>query len=438
MRKIRIAITCLACLIFGIVTLQAQNIESVELCDGSILEGYISEQLPGKSMTFSSCRATIVVSNKQISSIVNHSMEYASLSAEWKSWADEFAKGEKGITLSDIHLVAELNSKKTNADSIGANENLSGYLNSFPCKVRILEKGAVIKYLDLSPQTYRLKWSDIKSVRRPRRSDLLLSGLNDVVTLKGGNERFVGEIIEQILGKQIRLLKQDKMVEVISSDQIASIRKEKLNPEQDIFEQASLLDQVYTRAGDCITGIILEQNFVNTKERKAFITILTQNGESRNVPYSDVEKYGRYINTSSKLLSDVILNDTVVMVNRREVQHTCFEQDEEDFLYAKNVDKAVMLKKDSLEEKQFFSLEVKDITDVNDYALIRAIERKEKKKDSAKIGFTYENFAIYSVRAIEQKVSVNGTRKMKFIVSDLGWYVLYLPKQKKGIILRVE
>lgn len=437
MRKIRIAIACLYCLIFDAMTLQAQNIESVELCDGSILEGYISEQYPGKSLTFSACRATIIIPNRLVSSIIDHKMEYVSLSADWKSWADEFAKGKNEIILSDIHWIDELNNKKEGADSTANIKGMAGCLNESPCKVRVLEKGVIIKYLDLTPRTYQLNWSDVKYVRRPQRSNLLLSGLNDVITLKESNDVYTGEIVEQILGKQIRLLKQDNMVEVINSDQIASIRREKVNPKQDIFEQASLLDQVYTQTGDCITGIILEQNYVNTKEKKAFLTILTKDGNTRNVAYSNVKKYGRYINSNSKFLFDVILNDTTVMLNRQEVRYTCFEQDEKDFLYAKNLNNVVMLKKDLLEEKQFVLLEMKD-TNANDYALIRAVERKEKKKDSLKIGFTYENFAIYSTRPIEQTVSVNGTRRMKFIINDQGWYVLYLPKQKEGILFCVE
>lgn len=443
MKKIKIVIACLACLPVGMADLWAQNIESVELCDGSVLEGYISEQYPGKSITFSACRATIVIPEKAVASIINHQVEYASLSADWKHWIDEYFKEKKEVVLSDIRLANELDDGKVKVDSaVGKKQRtVPEYLRVSPYKVRILEKGAMIKYLDLNPQTFHLKWTDVKYIRRPHRSKLVLSGLNSVIRLKGRDGEYVGEIVEQVLGKQIRLLKEDGMIEVINSDQMVSIRGEKLNPDQDIFEQAVLLDQVYTRTNGCMAGLIVGQNFINTKERPAFLTVLNKNGESHIVPYSDVEKYGRCLNPDYKLLTDIVLNDTTVMINRQEVRHTSFEQNKESFLYAKDLDCVVTLKRDSLEDRQFVILEVKDKVGADKYALICAVEKheKEKKKESVRIiGFTYEDFAIYSTRAVEQTVSVNGTCKMKFSVTDPGWYVLYLPKQKKGILCHIE
>lgn len=440
MDKIKNIVACLTCLM-GMVSLQAQNIESVELNDGSVLEGYISEQYPGKSITFSACRATIVIPDKAVASISEHQVEYASLPLEWKHWADENFKNKKNIVLSDVRLVNELNGGIKNDSITGDKQNaVPDYLRIAPYKVRILEKGAMIKYLDLNPQVFQLKWSDVKYVRHPQRKNLELSGLNSVIRLKEGGDEHTGEIIEQILGKQLRLYKKDGMIEVINSNQMVSARKEKLNPDQDIFEQTPLLDQVYTRSGSCVTGIIVEQNFVNTKDRPAFLTVLAKSGESRIVSYSDVEKYGRCVNPDYNLLMDILLDDSTVMVNRHKAQHTVFEQNEEAFLYAGELDKVLTLKRDSLEDRQYLVIEVKDKADANDYALIRAVKKrtKEKKKEMVRIGFTYENFAIYSTRSVEQTVSINGTRKMKFSVNNPGWYVLYLPKAKKGILCHIE
>lgn len=442
MKKIKRIVACLACLSMGMASLQAQNIESVELCDGTILEGYISEQYPGKSITFSACRATIVVPSEMVASIRDYSVKYASLTADWKCWVDEFAKEKKEVIMSDIRLIDELSNGKFSTDSVAQNKqkDLPEYLHISPCRVKILEKGAMIKYLDLNPQTFQLEWKNVKYIRHLHRSDLVLSGLNNVIRLKDSNNEYRGEIVEQVLGKQIRLLKKDGMVEVINSNQMASIYKEKLNPKQNILEQAILLDQVYTRTGGCFTGLIVEQNFINSKEKPASLTILDKNGESRIIFYSDVEKYGRCLNPDYRMLTDIVLDDTTVMVNRQEVQYTLFEQNEEGFLYAKDLNEMVTWKKDSLEDRRFIILEVKEKVDTNDFALIRVVEKKEKekKKEVIKMGFTYENFAIYSARPTEQTVSVNGTHKMKFSVDNPGWYVLYLPKLKKGILCHIE
>lgn len=441
MRKIKIVVTCLVCWGVCVAGLQAQNIESVELCDGSLLEGYISEQSPGKSMLFSACRATIVIPSKAVASIVEHNVAYASLSSDWKRWADEFAKGKKDLVLSDIRLVSELKVTNEEADTLQDKQKaLPEYLSTPPYKVRVLEKGTVIKYLDLTPQVFRLKWSDVKCIYHSRRPGLAMSGLNSVICLKGSGDEYRGEIVEQLVGKQIRLLKSDGVIEVIDANQMTSIRKEKLNPEQDLFEQTPLLDQVYTRTGNMITGIIVEQNLVSTKEKPAFFTVQNRDGGTRVVAYSDVEKYGRCVNSDYKLLTDIVLDDTTVMVNRQKALYTSFEQDEEGFLYAKDLDKVMRFAMDSLEAKRFMIMELKDRVDANDYALMRVVEKrgKLKKNEQVKNGFTYESFAMYSTRSVEQTVSVNGTRKVKYSVGTPGWYVLYLPKQRKGILCHIK
>lgn len=437
MKKTRLTIACLACLLVGMARAQEQNIESVELYDGSVLEGYISEQCPGKSMAFSACRATIIVPEKAVASITEQSVDYASLSPEWKRWADASSKGKQGITLSDISFA---NSWKTGADSAGTQGALPKYLRVSPHKVRVLEKGAMVKYLDLNPQTYQLDWKDVKYVRRSPRPALMLNGLNEVIRVKDNGAEHAGEIVEQVLGKQIRLLKKDGMIEVINSSQITSMRKEKLNPEQDMFAQAPLLDIVYTRSGNSLTGIIMEQNFVNAKERPAFLTVQTKDGDSRFIPYTDVEKYGRQVNKDYKPLTDVILDDTTKLINRKEVRYTPFEQDKEGFLYAKDQKGVVVLERDSLENGQDMHLEVKNLPGMTDLSLIRATEKRvvERKKETIKIGFTYENFALYSTRAARQAVSVNGTCKMTFAVNAPGWYVIYSPRARQGILCQVK
>ena len=442
MKNVRLIMMVLLGLIIHTTSIYAQKIETVELCDGSLLEGYISEQVPGKSLTFTASCATIMIPSQSVASIVDYPMEYASLSADWKQWTDENLNGTDRLVLSDILLNEEKSTPALASDSAVVADKrrwIPAYLKSSPHKVRILEKGASVKYIDFTPQTFRLQWSDVRCIFHSRRSDLALSGLNSIIRLKDNHQEYKGEIVEQILSKQIRLLKDDGVVEVINANQIAVIRKEKLNPNQNIFEQSVLLDQVYTQENECLTGLIVEQNFVHTKEKPASFRVIDLKGKSYVIPFTKVIKYGRFLNSDYQLQTDVILDDTTVLINRKKVQFTEFEQDETAFLYAKDLSKIVTLDKNKLEGGNIFTLELKEST-AADYSMIRAVVKlnKEKKKNKQMIGFTYENFAIYSTRASEQTCSVNGTLRLKFVVDNPGWYVLYLPRWRKGIVCLVK
>lgn len=427
--------------IINLCALSAQIFESIYLLDGSVLEGYISEQQPGKGITFTAYKATITIPENIVLSINNHKVEYSSLPLEWKAWSDINIKDEKDMILSDIILDEKSDTLIAKGDSsIIKKKLLHTYLLNMPQNVKILEKGSVIKYLDLNPQTYYLKWSDVKYVKRPPRSKIELSGINYVIHLKNSDLEFSGEMLEQSLGKQIKLLKKDGVIEVIDINKIASIRKEKFNQEQSIFEQTPLLDQVYICSGRCITGIIINQNFVHKNEKNSFLTIQGINGEIDVVPYSEVCKYGNCINPDFNPLTDIILDKNSIMLNRKKVETTEFAQNEEGFIYAKDLKNSIILKKDSLEDGLFIIVEMGDCQKANKYALIGAVEKTEKIKKSTlkRLGFMYENYVTYSNPPTVQTISINGTCKMKFTVNNLGWYILYQTNENKGIIFKIE
>lgn len=137
-------------------------------------------------------------------------------------------------------------------------------------------KGEVIKYLDFTPNSYYLDWKDIQAIKRAPRATTDLTGLIDVVALRTG-EKYEGQIIEQIPGERIRLLKNDGIVEVINAGQIAFQQKKKLNPNQSLFEQSPLLDVVCIKK-DEDTGIIVEQNYGGEKE-PGYLLIQNERGD---------------------------------------------------------------------------------------------------------------------------------------------------------------
>ena len=217
-----------------VLTAGAEPYETVVLKNGSVLEGYISVQHPGKDIIFFAEKATVYIPVKQVKSVLEYDIEIETLSDPWKAWVGDnpllvkTVRGSKFLQMTDIILVET---------------PLYSNWNVVPRKVRILEKGEVIKYLDFTPNSYYLDWKDIQAIKRAPRATTDLTGLIDVVALRTG-EKYEGQIIEQIPGERIRLLKNDGIVEVINAGQIAFQQKKKLNPNQSLFEQSPLLDVV--------------------------------------------------------------------------------------------------------------------------------------------------------------------------------------------------
>lgn len=426
-------IICLA--ICAFIGVRAQCIETLLLVDGTSLEGYMSVQRVGKDITFSVSRGVINIPKSCVDRITEQAVDTSSLGDAWKKWIrnhQETVTRDGKFVLSNIHL----KEGKLKKDSVGSDLAFSmiSLLSSSPHGVRIVEKGDIIKYIDMAPTIYTLDWKDVKVLRRMPRSSLMLSGINTIIRLQDSGRELEGEIVEQIPGKQMKIRSLDGVTEVVNIAEIASVRKIKINDHQSLFEQVPLLETVRTKTGD-FTGVITEQNY----GEKASLTVEMHHGVSQTLNAADVLEFRRVRNNRYNPLEDVIINNGMVLLNRRETSFMDMEQ-EFGMVYTKDFDKAIVLK-NALSQKNLV-VEMDDSPSKKELVMIRAAEQKgEKRKEKDRIvsiGFTFENLAIYSIRPTIQEVTQNGTLRMTFPVNVKGWYVLYLPKEKKGILCNVE
>ena len=164
----------------------AQNVEQIYMKSGSVVEGYIAEQKPGKSITIQTTTATIVVNSDSLQNKVIERVPVESLSKEWKIWAETNNKlidnnGKKQLELVTLE-----------------------FKNSIYSKVYIIEKGSLIKFIDVSPNQYTFKWGDMYRTVKNKRPDNLFSGLKEVLVLKDGTE-IEGQITEQFPGKDLKI-----------------------------------------------------------------------------------------------------------------------------------------------------------------------------------------------------------------------------------------
>lgn len=436
MKKTKYLIACAVLLLFG--RGWAQDVETLVLNDGSVLEGYMSVQRVGKDVTFTANRQVVVLQANCVASIAERTVEYKKLSDEWKKWVDN---NPRSLSKDNKLVLSEIKLKVGTSDTIQSEGSMNtvmlNHLSSSPYNVRVLEKGEQIKYLDVTPHVYTLSWKDIKCLQRSPRIPLSISGVSEFVILKNG-QKYEGEIVEQVPGRTMKLLKADGIVEVVDATNISSIKKKKLNDEQTIIEQVPLLETVRTEKED-YTGVIIEQNFNKGKDGNDLIMEL-QNGNSVSLNQADVIEICRIKNEHYKPLQDVVLDDTTMLINRNKVSYTHFEQ-EEDLIYTKNFESALKLNIDTLAGYVFWEMKDK-VSLLDGCIMVQALELKgNKRKDKDKImsiGFSYEDLVLKSIEPFKKIVSPNNTLKVSFQVNSAGWYIIYNPKKKEGIIFQIS
>ena len=68
-------------------TALAQNVEKVTLKNGSVLEGYLAEQRPGKNFTVQSTNAVVFASEDSLLNVTQQQIELSMLPQAWTDWA---------------------------------------------------------------------------------------------------------------------------------------------------------------------------------------------------------------------------------------------------------------------------------------------------------------------------------------------------------------
>ena len=147
-------------------SMNAQNIEQIYMKSGSVVEGYISEQKPGSFISVQSTKATIVVNSDSLQNRIIERIPIDSLSGEWKQWATENSKwivkeGKRYLELYTLEFGSCVYSK-----------------------VFLLEKGSLLKFIDVTPSNYAFKWGEMYRTIKNKRPANLFSGLKEVLVLK--------------------------------------------------------------------------------------------------------------------------------------------------------------------------------------------------------------------------------------------------------------
>lgn len=402
--------------------LYARPIERVILKNGSVLEGFISSQRPGKDFVFTSDNATIYLPSKEVKSMTDTVCDLKDLSPAWQNWAkiNGAMRREEGRNLLKLTHILQTTG--------------SGEVQEIN-HVRVLEKGVTIKYLDLSSNTRLLDWETVRMIERDKRDKTVLSGLNDIVQLKTSHEELEGQIVEQEPGELIRLLKADGMIEVIGQGQILKQKKKKANPNQSLFEQSPLIDIVQTKDDSSVKGIIIEQDF-GADKTPSYLLIELSSGKTVKIEHRNIRETQREKNPEYKVKTDVLLKKGEVLINRNQTENARVEE-LDDLVTILPESVPVVLALDSMRQQLIVESNFGNENDADELILLQIGPKAINKKESRN-GFTYKEIVTSGVRYTSKETSANGTTRLVYPLRAPGYYIIYGSEDKRVILCRIE
>lgn len=406
-------------LIAGLATVSAQDNLTVVLKNGTELTGFISRQRPGENFSFSTSKAVVLLPNKDVKSIVDNEIKVGSLSQEWKKWAEENDAFEgdgnnRTLLLSDIIYT-------------------DGSIN----RVRVLERGAKVRYLELSPNTYSLSWDTIEVVKAERRPKLLLSGINRRYKLASGME-YEGQYIEEVPGETMSLLRDNGVIEVFKTEEVIKDNRLKINPNQTLLEQSDLIDIVQMKNGSNHRGIIFERNYSeNNNITNDYLLIQLDNGTTMSINLADIVEYRKEKNPNYKPITDIELTKDEAAINRNVSM----------LMPTEEVSGIVTVNTDSLKIAVFSSIPQTITAEFNmdnakaqQLKLVRIRKYQDKKAKNTYYGFTFEDMVKNAILPKSVETSVNGISKLEYTLPNggTGIYGIYDPLTNNIIIFKIS
>lgn len=402
--------------VFG--TAKAVVVEQLVLKNGSELNGYIQTQ-KGDVCTFMSDDAVIYLKKADIKEIKSETAyEVKDLSEAWIEWANENdafenIDGTRKLRLTDI---------ATN--------------DRYYSKVKILENGEVVKFIEMTPNTYTVSWkNDVVAKKGFKRVKTAISGINVKYTLNNGLT-YDGQFAEES-GDNMAVYLKNGMIQNFKTLDVVKYNYYAVNPNQDLFEQAPLLDVVKTATSE-IRGVIIEENYASKTAKDNRLLIQQESGVIQSITMADATEFRKEVNPKYKPLYDVILNDGEFLVNRQATTFINVKKDKGgQFIVLDAITPNVQLSMSNNHIAKF-DVEYKAVNGSNNiFQLVKLTKMKVKKNTIC--CFSYEDLAERTILPIEDaEPTVNGTKKVTYQIGVEGGYALYDKVNKRVIALIVK
>lgn len=389
----------------------AQNVEQIYMKSGSVVEGYIAEQNPGKFIAIQTTKATIVANSDTLQNRITERIAAESLPSEWKAWAEE-------------------NNKYIDNDGVKQLELTTLEFNNCTySKVFILEKGSVIKFIDLSPNRYTFKWGDMYRTVKNERPSNLFSGLKEILVLNDGS-KIEGQIIEQFPGKDLKIVTAKKEILSYKFSQVKQIITEKFNERMDLWPQVQLLDKITLKGENAeLVG------FISSRTLGKELIIEFKNGDKRKIQQNAIASYAKMPNEQYVAAYDKVIKEGEILLNDKPAY----------FVELKPVGQYLVLGAIVSAQNRVgdvICLEA-NLADTNTpITLVKAhienvtIPNEKKKREVPYPVITYQDL-VQSHVEIKREITPLGNLKVSFLVNEVGDYVLYIQGEKGYIVINV-
>jgi hypothetical protein len=392
---------------------EAVIVQKIYLKDGSVLSGYIQKQDDNGNLTIHSDVAEICLKSSQATISNEKNYTVGELDKNWVEWAEKNEAFEGTGNQRTLYLADVTSKSKTVA------------------KVKIIERGELVRYLEMSPDIYTIPWKDVLAIKGEKRCKTALSGINRIFQLKSGME-FEGQYAEET-DSLLTLFLNNGIRQSFKIDDVIKYTFRPINPNQDIFAQSELLNIVKTKNGNETKGIIIEQNYTSAKDSENYFLVQQPSGAIQSIKVSDILETRKEENPKFDPKFDVLLKEGEVLINRQEVVMTGITEKGENSVLD-SLSEKVVIKKDPQNNTRV-TVEYRNANGANieAYQVVKVNKIENKKEKKTMYGVSYRDLVNSTIRPVSVETSVNHTTKAEYIVGGQGTFALYDAKNKKAI-----
>ena len=409
MRKLSI-LSCAVVFCMGAI---AQDFETIYTSSGNTYKGYISEQIPGSTVSVYALEATLTLVMNDIQNLRDEYRELSRLpytaQQYFQSIGDSTAYVKlcsfdyHGAVVDDALLLSRTN------DSL---------------HVRLF-----------TPKTYRLAWRDIHKVQK-NITDNTSNNILDVVTLKDGSE-LKGRVIEQVMGKTLTIYQNDTTQTTIPASNISNLRID-ISAVDDAFNQIPLLDVLTLKDDSLLSGIVLSRMM-----GKHITILLADSKQEKVIPLTEIRSYQKIQNpnydktimTHKMIQLDSIdtIEDIVVLLNGSVIDQDSIVkyEDSENTMYV------LMRNTNTVKPADSISITLRDYA--ADSLIVYKLREHKNVLQKSSLPSSCPTFDRSEEPYLQCVCTAkeDDEKEAQFVLPDKGKYIVLI-NETKGIIINIE